>query len=200
MSLLPADYHRDVEQIAAMGDRLGEKGHYSAIPITRDLATLIRAFIARWQDQFPPGPVSDSFEMFRLQLLGCESHLEALHGATLAELLDFRMNCHRAGQVLDSFHQLVDLMHRASPEDREDMERQFRDVHQSAYDDPALNARYTARFEFENSEFARLLDEYEHSWPDRMDDPHLVRILHVDPAEYDGMAEELALIVSAQSA
>lgn len=199
MSELPPAYLRDASVIRETADKLAEAGRSSErmIPAGRDLATRLRTFLARWQNQ--PSVTSQEAVLtnFRNLLLRTERHIEALHIATLAELLEFfkcRIHAHNA---LASIHELADLIERGTPDVLMEIQRRFKESNDEDFDPASAIAEQTAEVASQDADCARLVDEYERDWPDRLDDPHYLAILNLKLEQHESLAEELHLMKSA---
>jgi hypothetical protein len=199
MSSLPPAYQRDASHIHALVGQMIDEGrdNLEMIVHARDLATQIRAFLTRWQNQPAVAAHDGHLTIFRSQLLSVERHLEGLHVATLIELLEFRLNCLHSRHILDLTHQLADLLQRATPHDRVEIERKLLETRGENFDLAGFIAETTAEIAGHDAEFDRLIDEYECCWPDRLDDTHYTAILHLEREQHDALAEELALLSAA---
>jgi len=199
MSKLPLAYRRDAAEMASVAEKLMKVGRSdeNMIPAARDLATHLRAFLARWQNQPTVVPHEGVLTNFRNQLLKTERHIEALHIATLAELLEFHKCRIHARHLLESIQQIADLMEHATPDDMAEIRLALKKANHENFHAASSIASQTAELARQDAECERLIDEYERDWPDRLDDLHYVAILNLELEQHPALAEELHLMKSA---
>ena len=198
MSELPPAYRRDAAKIASVADKLVKSGRRNGntVPAARDLATLLRAFLARWQNQPAVASHEDLLVRFRSQLLRTERHIEALHIATLAELLNCRKCRINAHHLLESYHQIADFMQVATPDELAEIQRALKEAQHDEFHAASAIAKQTEEVARQDADYERLIDEYERHWPDRLDDPHYVAILNLKLDQHPALVEELHLMKS----
>ena len=196
MRKLPPAYLRDTELITKAGEKLERAGRGSEnmIPLARNLAARIRAFLIRWQHQPAVATEAAALAHFRELLLKTERSIEILHIATLDELLAYRKLGIIQQTLIEHVGRLADHMLRASPEDRLEMRRRFKETQNREFDPETAVAEQQARYAAKHAEYEVLLDEYERDWPDRLHDPHYLAILNLRLEQHDSLAEELHLM------
>lgn len=198
MAPLPPAYRRDAAMIHEFANKLMEAGRTNGmIPAARDLATRLRAFLARWQHQTAVGSHEALLATFREQLLRTERRIEALHIATLAELLNVRKCRIETHELIVIIQQLADLIQQASPDQLIEIKRSLGKSDHKDFDPASAIAEQTAKLASQDADYERLIDEYERFWPDRTDDSHYLAILNLEPDQYESLAEELHLLKSA---
>ena len=199
MSKLPPAYRRDAAKIASVAENLVKsgRGNGNMIPGARDLATRLRAFLSRWQNQPAVASHEDLLTRFRNQLLRTERHIEALHIATLAELLDYRKCQINAHHLLESYREIADFMQVATPDELAEIQRALKEAQHEDFHAASTIAKQTAEVARQDADHDRLIDEYERHWPDRLDDLHYVAILNLELEQHPALVEELHLMKSA---
>lgn len=198
MPELPAAYLRDAALFQSITDKIlkCEKDRDNIVPIARDLATRIRAFLTRWQNQPAVAAHDGLLANFRSQLLSTERHIEALHVATLAELLEYCKCRIEAHNLLEAILRLADIIRCAAPEELVEIRRQLTQSGHENFEPDSAIAAQTAETARQDADCERLIDEYERFWPDRLDDLHYLAILDLKLDQHASLAEELHLMKS----
>jgi hypothetical protein len=88
-------------------------------------------------------------------------------------------------------------MAHATPDELVEARRKLAEIQWQEFDPATAIAGQTAEIARQDSDYQRLLDEYERFWPDRLDDPHYLRILDLELDQHESLAEELNLMKSA---
>lgn len=199
MPELPDEFRQEIASIGEAADKLAEAGrdNQNMVPAARDLTIRIRNFLTHWQGKPDVASRDAVLAHFRNLLLGTERHIEALHVATLAELLEYRKCRIHADNLLAIFQQLSDYVRTAGPDEVAEILRNYRVATQDENFDPASAfVEQAAEVARQNADYERLIDEYERHWPDRLDDPHYLAILDLKLEQHESIAEELHLIKS----